>query len=175
MSPLILVLALQADEPLERFEHGQHQAALEAAELSCQGCHALGHPPEPGQDADAISLMPGFEVCHGCHQGEQRRRRAPTRCSTCHETTPAPTDHGAGWLDHHGTEARLGVQACEDCHRDSACVACHEDRESIGFQVHDRSWLAVHGVAARVQPGECATCHTQAGCLSCHASGVEPW
>ena len=179
MSPLLLVALLQASEtqaPLERFEHGRHERALAKAGLSCQDCHGLGTRPPEGVHPDEVSLMPPGEVCHSCHRSEQRQRpRPPSRCATCHPTVTAPTGHGAGWLELHGSEARLGMQACEDCHRDSECVACHEDRESIRFDVHDRSWLSVHGVAARANPAECTTCHSQSSCLACHSSGVQPW
>jgi hypothetical protein len=181
MSPLLLVALLSAAEPeaLSRFEHARHEKVLAREGLACSACHQVGGslPGASAETLDEVFMMPGAQACHSCHRPERgdRRSRAPSRCQTCHAAAPAPTDHGAGWLSLHGQEARMGVQSCSDCHRDAFCVDCHENKESIRFEVHDRSWLSVHGIAARAQPAECSTCHVQAECVSCHSSGASPW
>lgn len=151
-----------------RLDHDMHIGL--AGEKGCATCHDFEPVLDAAGNVDPIStFLPRTGACHTCHAAaEPRRTRGPTRCTTCHEQAPTPTTHGAGWLSLHGAEARTG--SCSDCHRSRTCVGCHEQRESIRFDVHDRTWLSVHGIAARADPSSCSSCHLQAGCVSCHAS-----
>jgi hypothetical protein len=115
-------------------------------------------------------------ACHGCHRpADDQRPRGPRRCGACHSEVAPPRDHGAGWLERHGAEARLTARVCTDCHRARFCVDCHERKDSIRMSVHDRTWMSVHGIAVRVDPTACSSCHLKADCAACHlAKGRAP-
>ena len=173
---LLALTLLAADSPTQRelifaqFDHGTHERALEKADLPCSACHQVGGVG-PKEQQDDIFLQPPDMACHQCHQA---KGKAPRRCETCHETVSPPTDHGAGWLQAHGAEARMGLTRCEDYHGDAWCVSCHEGGTPFSYQVHDRSWLSVHGIAARTNPAECSTCHVQQTCVGCHSTEENP-
>jgi len=156
----------------KRFDHGDHKRPIQKGDASCEGCHGEGvlsaaitdiRPPPP-------------ETCHTCHNpsdaqsGLFARPKAPSACTTCHETVLRPNTHHVDWLQTHGTEARLSTQNCESCHRGSFCVDCHERKNNMQFEVHDRTWISVHGIEAKVDPASCSACHQQTSCLGCHES-----
>ena len=169
--------AAEVDEIFAKFDHASHERALKKADLPCTACHQVGATGDPrlsGEALDRALLRPPEQSCHFCHSPSDGVpfKGAPERCDTCHETTPVPPSHGAGWIAAHGSEARIGGVACESCHRRDACIECHERKTPVDFRVHDRTWLTVHGIAARTAPFECATCHLQADCVACHAGGA---
>ena len=158
----------------DKFDHQRHTKALKREGLACPACHQVGGHVDgqlTDEALDQVFLTPPPGACHYCHNPPaDLRPSGPSRCETCHETVEPPTGHGAGWIELHGADARLGAQTCRDCHRSEYCVECHQRKESVTFQVHDRAWLSVHGIAARTEPASCGSCHLQADCVACHST-----
>ncbi|HJN73467.1 MAG TPA: cytochrome c3 family protein [Myxococcota bacterium] len=168
-------LSGHSEQIFDRFDHEVHERALKREGLSCTACHQVGAAaptPASPQAVDEVFLRPPEQACHYCHNpADDRRTKAPGRCETCHEQIAPPASHGAGWLELHGGQSRMGLLQCKDCHLSSECIDCHENKESISFDVHDRSWISIHGIAARADPAACSTCHLQPDCVACHADG----
>jgi hypothetical protein len=151
------------------FEHSEHERAFAKQPQACEGCH---------QGAEGGPVLPSLgEACHSCHRtdgagswGPKKRWQRVGRCALCHTEVAPPVDHGAGWLEVHGNQARLDVSTCDSCHSGGWCVGCHERREPVRYRVHDRSWLSIHGIAVRTNPAQCSSCHLQADCVACHAT-----
>ena len=116
-------------------------------------------------------LTPPAGACHYCHNpSDGREPTAPSHCTLCHDTVAPPVSHGAGWVAAHGAEARISTSSCDNCHKSSFCIDCHERKEGIQYKVHDATWLSVHGIAVQADPTSCGTCHLKADCVSCHAT-----
>jgi hypothetical protein len=157
----------------KRFDHSRHVARAQKAGRGCEACHELPTAEAPSPTLTPMKLTPMKGACHGCHKPPDGERAwGPRRCRSCHDDVPPPGNHGAGWLDVHGADARLTARVCTDCHRARFCVDCHERKDSIRMQVHDRTWLSVHGIAVRVDPTACSSCHLQSDCITCHAAGA---
>lgn len=164
----------------EKFDHGEHRAALERAGVSCAGCHQVGATAQPGAARKKLAdtfLVPPDGACHQCHapgEGNLGAGKglvaAPHRCGTCHEERKRPDTHAPGWMEFHGPSAREGTATCWNCHARADCTDCHDRRSPAGQGVHDGSWLAVHGIAVFANPASCDTCHAPAECSSCHAA-----
>lgn len=187
--PLILLALLTvwvayADEPasmeaestdaiFEHFDHDMHDQVFEREGLGCTACHQVGSltiEGAPSRTMDEAFLPPPGQACHYCHNPpEGEREIGPGRCALCHSVVEPPAAHGAGWIDLHGRETRVGALECNDCHRQTFCIDCHNRREALTWQVHDRTWISLHGIAARTDPGSCGTCHVQAECTGCHS------
>ena len=70
-------------------------------------------------------------------------------------------------------QVREHLAACQNCHRDSFCVNCHQNRDSILTVVHDRNYLSYHSIDARANPIECGNCHREDFCSQCHARAAK--
>ena len=158
-----------------RFPHEKHNAFFGTKNLGCTSCHGFGPDGRPAWEGHFR------DNCHQCHvtgpseSGEPVTAVVSKPCTTCHAEVPAPFDHGAGWEQAHGAEARADVQACRACHKAAFCVDCHERKESLQYQVHDRTWLSVHGMAARTDPFACDDCHAKSTCENCHRAAGGRW
>lgn len=173
-------LADEREVIFARFDHAEHEKALARSAVSCLVCHQVG-ARQPGLDDAQLGawLEPPRAACHECHApgagglgAGVAAVRAPRACDTCHAQVPVPESHVAGWVAHHGADARAPSADCRDCHERSTCVDCHDRREDTTFDVHDAAWLSVHGVAARANPASCDSCHVKAECTSCHDSAA---
>jgi len=157
-----------------RFNHKRHQGVLAARGVGCSSCHQIGTTGDPRiamSKVESVVLPPPAKACHFCHNPPTGEQPIGTgRCITCHDKVMPPDSHGAGWIDLHGTEARLQTWSCDNCHRRSFCIDCHERKEAVRYRVHDGAWLTIHPIAARTDPSQCGTCHLQAECESCHTS-----
>lgn len=158
----------------ERFNHKRHEGILADRKIGCSACHQIGATGDKRVSTkrlESFTLSPPRMACHYCHNPETGEEPAGTgRCITCHESVSPPESHGAGWVDLHGTEARLQTWSCDNCHRRSFCIDCHERKEDARMRVHDLTWISVHGIAARTDPTSCTTCHLQVDCVSCHTT-----
>ncbi len=158
----------------DKFNHKRHEGILGERGIGCPSCHQVGSKGDARISSDTLSSWlspPPPKACHFCHNPSDGSEPVGAgRCVMCHETIEPPTSHGAGWVQVHGTEARLETWSCDNCHRRSFCVDCHERKEAARYKVHDRAWLTVHGVAVQADPAACSTCHLQADCQSCHQS-----
>jgi len=117
-----------------------HRAAASSANANCQSCHVqrycadchdgVGrvkyHPPDwvQGHAAQAYGRE---QDCASCHNNE-------AFCVSCHVSTGIGAtgnrsgvahNQSANWLLDHGQAARLELQNCASCHKQSDCVACH--------------------------------------------------
>lgn len=189
--PLLLVLAAPAfgngsdaerEEIFAKFNHSKHDAVLTANGIACESCHQVGARADGPWDKDRLAktfLVPPEGACHQCHAPGQGGFgagpgviEAPHRCETCHERVTPPDTHGPGWLTMHGSEAQISMSSCLNCHTRSTCTECHDRREDVTYNIHDRTWLSVHGMAARAAPADCDSCHAQSECLTCHSSSA---
>ncbi len=163
-----------AREIFKRFDHKVHGREFERMGLGCPACHQLGGVGEKRLDPsvlDSVFLTPSSLACHFCHNPpEGVEPRGPGYCYNCHEGGVAPESHGPGWLEIHGSNARIGKLGCDRCHKKVFCIGCHVKKDSMSYRVHDRSWLSVHGIAAFADPSNCSTCHLQADCVECHST-----
>jgi hypothetical protein len=164
----------QLADIFERFNHKRHEGVLEDRGVNCSACHQVGARGDPRVATSVLEswlLPPPPGACHYCHNPPDGEQPTGTgACILCHETIQPPESHGAGWVDLHGAEARLQTWSCNNCHRRSFCIDCHERKEAARYREHDRAWLSVHGIAARTDPTECDTCHLQSDCVSCHST-----
>ncbi|MBN2496028.1 MAG: hypothetical protein JXR96_15655 [Deltaproteobacteria bacterium] len=155
------------------FSHRQHAAVPGG----CRACH------RPEREDARYGLLPGFEACQGCH----RDRLDTRRCQACHpqradgrlelETAGgklAPRgshggdDHRAGWRQGHGATARARAAACQSCHAQTDCDACHRGAARPAA-LHPADWTLLHAATARADAGRCDACHrAQKDCLRCH-------
>ncbi len=169
----------QAPRMLALFDHDTHAKANKKAGLACTDCHGFQSTIDESTGARAtvaVLTQSPQATCHQCHYPPGKPRvKAPGSCSTCHPDSVVPVTHGAHWKLDHGFDARMNISQCRDCHRQKYCVDCHENKESLRFQVHDRSWLQVHGIASMADPASCGTCHLQADCVACHSTGDGRW
>lgn len=153
-----------------KFPHEKHNAIWPARELGCMSCHQFG---AGGKVQFEGPLRP---VCHQCHVPDAGEKRlGPGKCETCHSTPPVPPGHGAGWIEVHGSDARADMAICRQCHKAKICIDCHELKETVRWNVHDRSWVSIHGIAARTDPTSCDTCHARVDCTTCHADAGGRW
>jgi hypothetical protein len=83
-----------------------------------------------------------------------------------------PENHQIAWLRVHASVASANPVECQNCHRDSFCVNCHQNRDEILTFVHDRNYLSFHSVDARANPIQCGNCHRLDFCTSCHAKAA---
>jgi hypothetical protein len=61
------------------------------------------------------------------------------------------------WVLSHGTAARMGMEACASCHRQSDCVRCHSASGGWGVNPHGAGFEA-DARAAR-NSASCNWCH----------------
>jgi len=168
--------------PNVRFPHRSHWA------VGCAACHPAASRAAP---AGAVRDVPTMEVCHGCHEREDR---ASTECRTCHlvhgdgrmvteirgERLLPPAwlegeTHGEGWVGDHARRAGADSKRCAACHRETFCQGCHTGRLRPR-NVHPGDWMSSHGVSTRMDSPRCRGCHRgQSFCITCHRrAGVAP-
>jgi hypothetical protein len=158
------------------FDHVEHETAFAKADVTCVHCHPVGARTAAGAPG---AVPTPLSTCHGCHLGELpgSPRRAQNTCSSCHphRAELQPANHGLGWLEAHGPEARALGASGSACHDRTACIDCHEGRGATSRTPHPPGFRATHGIEARVDPASCSTCHTEDVCAACHVTGVTPW
>jgi hypothetical protein len=129
----------------------------------CAACHA-------GSDARAFhsrnyaeghaaDVFAGSSRCQSCHNTE-------TFCRACHASTGVAASarmnaafHNGQplWVLTHGQAARLGLESCVSCHRQSDCVRCHAATGGWGVNPHGASFAA-NRTASR-SGASCRACH----------------
>lgn len=161
------------------FSHTEH----EEYGAACEDCHdGAAHWPVGHEGAGL-----GHDDCRECHGDDFEKNR----CAMCHERLAAENrapvdvyDHGPGFMDRHGLEAKGGQDVCLSCHEQSDCADCHSrtrgvrpsvrNPEEIGRTfMHQGDWMSRHAIESRVGDSSCLKCHDNAYCSSCHErSGV---
>lgn len=151
--------------PLQDEVHFSHLRHVEGAG-ACDACHA-SILEEGGADFDHPVV--GMEGCMACHE----ERNQPNACATCHveiDETWAPDTHHHQWTRLHGGRARAELDGMSDncalCHRESSCVACHDEQQPANHTLQFRE--RGHGFFARMDRDNCAVCHQPASCVRCH-------
>jgi len=159
-----------------RFEHAEH-LVLPEVRGQCVPCHA-----GVAEDGVRGKVFPPMAECTSCHQGEL----ASAQCAVCHRhddlrnTVPrAFLRHDLGFVRDHGLAATRHDKACQQCHAEADCTACHDASQTLQVDkrwsdaigrelVHRADFESRHGIEARSQPTSCLRCHTPSSCDSCH-------
>ena len=159
--PLWSAFTKQAEEI--KFSHQAHAAKG----VGCLDCHA-------GMDKNTGLLPSGPQRMSSCVSCHATKAPAKSDCASCHtrqdRLTP-PQNHDQLWTVLHGRCAREGkavatANDCSLCHKNDACVTCHQTRPPAD---HTEAWRhRAHGIAAGIDRSRCATCHTSDGCARCH-------
>ena len=167
-----------ADDPFAMFRHDEHRTRFLESRFSCLACHPIGMVTgsddfEAVKKTDDAVLKPAREICHDCHTGAMRYKRATARCDSCHtDLAPLlPEDHGPGWERDHGWASMRHSTSCDLCHPVSDCNTCHARRDQGQHRVHPATFHETHGMEARMDPVRCQRCHLQSTCETCHATG----
>jgi len=158
------------------FPHVPH-LALPEVKGQCVTCHA-----GVVDEAKPRERMPDMAKCLDCHQADFDQ----AKCSPCHVAADLPRlvpqtflRHTDQWIGRHGVAARGQQQICEQCHTESQCADCHDQRQNLPIevrepdaisseQVHRGNFIARHAIEARSNSPSCLKCHTAASCDACH-------
>jgi predicted CXXCH cytochrome family protein len=147
-----------------------HGSAAASGSLECAQCHtqrecATCHAGSRAFHADnfverhAMEAFGGGGSCQSCHTTE-------TFCRACHErsglsSTAAMSaafhDAQPMWLLAHGQAARMSMDTCTSCHRQTDCVRCHSAAGGWGVSPHSRGFAAQR--LGERTPQTCAFCH----------------
>jgi predicted CXXCH cytochrome family protein len=142
---------------------GQMECAQCHSQQSCAGCHA-GQESRAFHVANfverhAADVFAGTSSCQSCHSTE-------VFCRDCHLKSGVASGTGMNaafhtgqpmWILSHGQAARMGMQSCASCHRQSDCVRCHSALGGWGVSPHGPGFPADR-LAAR-SATTCAACH----------------
>lgn len=141
--------------------------ALQCAECHsrqyCSDCHAATESrefhPENFLERHALEVFSGGSNCQSCHSTE-------AFCRDCHAETGLASEgrlnvafHTAQplWVLSHGQAARVGLESCASCHRQTDCLACHSTFLGRGVNPHGPGFDA-EAMAARNRV-TCRWCH----------------
>ncbi len=125
-----------------------------------------------------VARRVGSRLRHGGVSRVPRRRKASTKCDTCHVEKDRATARGrpASFAITHGKEWRkthgMGNMAnCSVCHTAAKCEKCH----GVGLP-HDKKFLEQHGAVRPDPAAKCSSCHDDRFCpgLSRHSGCRTP-
>jgi hypothetical protein len=162
-----------AGDQVHPFDFGDRHAtfaatgALQCSECHsqqyCSDCHAAQESrdfhPDNFLERHALEVFAGGSSCQSCHSTE-------AFCRDCHEQTGVASQgqlnvafHTAQpmWILAHGQAARIGLESCASCHRQTDCLACHSTFLGRGVNPHGPGFDA-EGMAARNRV-TCRWCH----------------
>jgi predicted CXXCH cytochrome family protein len=150
----------------------RHGSSAATGALQCSHCHSQSTCASCHAGADSRTFHPlnflerhsadvfaGAADCQSCHSTE-------VFCRACHVSTGLASRgrmtaafHTAQplWILSHGRAARMGMDACASCHRQSDCVQCHSAAGGWGVNPHGPGFPASR-MAARNQ-SVCRACH----------------
>jgi hypothetical protein len=151
--------------PKDMFNHEMHtDSFFTPNNVPCESCHI-------NDNYEWKKMNRGG--CHDCHKSAKYKDvdYASKDCATCHTSwTVTPANHRVNWKVRHKTNAKVDPKTCKSCHNDRFCIKCHEQRNDVILQVHDRNYKYFHSIDARVNPKKCDRCHQVAFCTRCHVS-----
>ncbi len=141
--------------------------ALECAECHsqqyCSDCHAGADSrdfhPDNFLERHALEVFAGGADCQSCHSTE-------AFCRDCHVETGLASEGRLNvafhtgqplWVLTHGQAARIGLESCASCHRQTDCLACHSTFLGRGINPHGPGFEA-ESMAARNRV-TCQWCH----------------
>ncbi len=150
----------------------RHATFAATGALQCQECHSQQYcsdchagadsrdfHPENFMERHAMEVFAGGANCQSCHSTE-------AFCRDCHEQTGVASQgrldvafHTAQplWILSHGQAARIGLESCASCHRQTDCLECHSTFLGRGINPHGPGFDA-EGMAARNRV-TCRWCH----------------
>lgn len=181
----------------ERIALFPQPASHAAPDFQAQAGHGVQAKGPGGPNVVATS-------CATCH--------VQTYCAACHVNAPevkeiqalgnyaaatavphpakAPASHAAAdFEEKHGALAGDGAKACQTCHTQESCAACHNavlpaaarrlahagPGRAVGAVTlaklpssHSPTWKEQHGPAAAASMQSCTSCHVRESCLACH-------
>lgn len=127
-----------------RFDHRLRTHKAEP----CQSCHVVPNPDEAPKVIDR-RVPVAADTCFGCHT------------SVVHDQDFS--------IRHRWVAADEGA-LCASCHKERACVACHEAPKRFVQRPHPAHFLSTHGAQAGRDETQCSTCHQpERFCAECHA------
>lgn len=154
----------------------QHATVAASGALECQECHSQQYcsdchagtesttgssdfHPANFMERHAVEVFSGASDCQSCHSTE-------AFCRDCHQQTGVASQgqldvafHTAQplWVLSHGQAARIGLESCASCHRQTDCLACHSTFLGRNINPHGPGFDA-EGMAARNRV-TCRWCH----------------
>jgi hypothetical protein len=157
-----------------RFPHDRH-LGQKAILGQCVKCHG-------GVADDAKPKFPPMSTCMQCHQKDFDAGK----CTPCHQQADLSQlkpetfmRHDSEWIRHHGVVATTSQIVCNQCHKQSDCADCHDQKQDMTIEsrrpdaiganfVHRGDFIARHPMEAHAQPSTCLRCHQPTFCNSCH-------
>jgi hypothetical protein len=129
----------------------------------CSDCHAGAdsrefHPPN-FMERHAFEVFAGGSECQSCHSTEAFCRDCHAQAGLASEGRLNVAFHTAQplWILAHGQAARIGLESCASCHRQTDCLACHSTFLGRGVNPHGPGFDAQR-MAARNRV-TCRWCH----------------
>ncbi len=159
----------------------------------------LGTGPTTYQVAPSCATCHAQDFCITCHVNAPEtptiQALAPDpRSLAIPVTLTAPATHQqANFVTTHGKPAQKNTAACQTCHTQESCVACHiappkpvttlyasgPGRGEGAVVVRSRpashmaDFSAIHSPVANSNPQSCQGCHARPQCLDCHRGTPE--
>lgn len=140
--------------------------------LQCTQCHSQSYcadchdgsdsqrfHPSNFMERHAVDVFAGGGECQACHSTE-------AFCRDCHVATGVASNGGRDvafhtaqplWILSHGQAARIGLESCASCHRQTDCLACHSSVLGRGVNPHGAGFDA--GAMAARNRVTCQWCH----------------
>lgn len=158
------------------FDHRAH-LALDAIAGQCIGCHG-----GVAYDGRQGGVYPAMATCTTCHDDALDRGE----CAPCHaaadlrELVPETfLRHDTSFMRNHGREAARRPHVCSQCHSESQCAGCHDERqpltpaqmEPLDFdsqRIHRGDFVVRHPIEAHQEAARCLSCHSADFCDGCH-------
>jgi len=151
---------------------GNHGTFAATGALDCAQCHVQRYcadchdgtdsrdfHPDNFMERHAVEVFAGGGDCQSCHTTE-------TFCRDCHVGVGVASEgrldvafHTAQplWILSHGQAARVGLESCASCHRQTDCLACHSTVTGRGVNPHGPGFDA--GSMAARNRATCRWCH----------------
>lgn len=151
---------------------GRHASWAASGSLQCAQCHTRNYCSDCHAGADSRAFHPANFVerhaaevfgaggnCRSCHSTE-------TFCQSCHNAAGLGSQGRMNaafhtgqplWVLSHGQAARMGMESCASCHRQTDCMQCHSAAGGWGVNPHGPGFNASR-MAARNQAA-CRACH----------------
>lgn len=102
-------------------------------------------------------------------------------CNSCHKSEGVAPTHDSDWVRGHRLVAGRAGAKCNECHRQSWCLDCHQgggsgDRLDVGNfgrdykpKSHRSDFINLHPIKAKESPQQCLRCHDRTYCNECHS------
>jgi hypothetical protein len=142
---------------------GALQCALCHSEQTCSSCHTAADSRAfhgvNFVERHAVDVFSSTADCQSCHNTERFCRDCHTKTGVASQSRMNSAFHTGQpmWVLSHGTAARMGMEACASCHRQSDCVRCHSASGGWGINPHGEGFAA-DARAAR-NSTSCSWCH----------------